>query len=43
MRRAFRNRCDGTVGDRDADVARPSGRQQRVIEKELASRHEARQ
>ena len=37
MQRAFRNRGDGTVGDRDADVARPSGRQQSVVEKEFAS------
>jgi hypothetical protein len=37
MQRAFRNRGDGTVDDSDADVARPSGRQQSVVEKEVAS------
>ena len=37
MQRAFRDGGDGTVGDRDADVARPSGRQQSVVEKEFAS------
>ena len=35
-RRALRDGDGGAVGDRDADVARPSGRQQSLVEKELA-------
>jgi hypothetical protein len=36
-RRAFGDRSDIPVGDRDADIAGPAGGQQRVIEKQLAS------
>ena len=36
-RRACRDRNDGAVVDADANVVRPAGRQQRMIEKQLAS------
>jgi hypothetical protein len=36
-RRSCRDRRDASVGDRDADIAGPSGREQRMIEKQLAS------
>jgi hypothetical protein len=35
-RRVLRDGDGGAVGDRDADVARPSGRQQSLVEKKLA-------